>query len=356
MPFFIDGGRVPPRWKERQDQRSVSIDSYVRRADCIQIAFINNMPDAALEDTELQFFDLLDSVSGQLRVRLKLYSLPGIHRGEPGKQHLKDFYFEFDDLWNHGFDAVIVTGTEPCCSNLLDEPYWPELVQLLDWAEQNTVSAVCSCLAAHAAVLYSDGIERHRLSDKRFGVFEFNKVSNHLLTKHAVEVCFPHSRWNELQADALLACGYLILTHSNEAGVDSFVKTNKKSLFLHFQGHPEYGARTLFKEYRRDIKRFLRGERDTYPTMPSGYFDTAATKLLTEFREVALADPCEDVMIAFPEATITGTLRNRWHACAISIYRNWLEHVKSKKLQGTTFFALSSVAEHMYRRRSAARS
>ena len=34
----------------------------------LNIALINNMPDAALEDTELQFFDLLDDASGDLPV------------------------------------------------------------------------------------------------------------------------------------------------------------------------------------------------------------------------------------------------------------------------------------------------
>ena len=47
--------------------------------------------------------------------------------------------------------------------------------------------------------------------------------------------------------------------------MDSFVKKKKRSLFVHFQGHPEYGAQTLLKEYRRDIKRFLRAERETIP-------------------------------------------------------------------------------------------
>jgi len=46
----------------------------------LNIALINNMPDAALEDTELQFFDLLDEASGDLPIYLKLYSLTGIPR------------------------------------------------------------------------------------------------------------------------------------------------------------------------------------------------------------------------------------------------------------------------------------
>jgi len=49
---------------------------------------------------------------------------------------------------------------------------------------------------------------------------------------------FPHSRWNEVREDALTSCGYTVLTKSAEAGVNLFVKKKKKSLFVHFQGHP----------------------------------------------------------------------------------------------------------------------
>ena len=42
-------------------------DSYGAGAECVSIAFINNMPDAALEDTEMQFFELLDAASGEFR-------------------------------------------------------------------------------------------------------------------------------------------------------------------------------------------------------------------------------------------------------------------------------------------------
>src|SRR5207244_10485704 len=100
-----------------------------------------------------------------------LYSLPGIPRGERSRLHLSDFYFNFDDLWNSRFDAVIITGTEPRSLNLRDEPYWPVLAELLDWAERNTVSAVLSCLAAHASVLHSEGMNRHRPSDQPFDVY-----------------------------------------------------------------------------------------------------------------------------------------------------------------------------------------
>jgi homoserine O-succinyltransferase len=113
--------------------------------------------------------------------------------------------------------------------------------------------------------------------------------------------------------------------------VDSFVKKKGRSLFLHFQGHPEYGAQTLLKEYRRDIKRFLKNERETYPSLPKGYFDAAGERLLTDFREIAQADPREEVMEGFPEAAVVGALRNPWRSAAAGIYRNWLQYLISKK-------------------------
>ncbi len=273
-----------------------------------------------------------------------------------GEQHLNSFYFSTDDLLNSRFDAVIMTGTEPRQANLRNEPYWSALTSVLDWAESNTVSTILSCLAAHAGVLHSDGINRHPLSDKQFGVFDFARAADHQLTAgYGERVRFPHSRWNEVQADELTARGYRVLTQSVEGGVDSFVKKKKRSLFLHFQGHPEYGAQTLLKEYRRDIKRFLRAERETYPSMPKGYFDATAAKLVNDFRDVALSDRSEKLMESFPEAALVADLKSTWRSSATSIYRNWLQYVVSNKAEATVFPAIAVLHDSSPRKRSALR-
>lgn len=329
MPVFVEalGGR--PLWTKQQ--HSFAHGSGGR---AIRIALVNNMPDAALEDTELQFFDLLDAASGDTPVVVKLYSLTGVPRTERGMRRLNSFYYGLDELWNDQFDALIMTGTEPQQPSLRQEPYWGNLANVLDWAERNTVSTVLSCLAAHAGVLHSDGIERCRLSDKRFGVFEFPNTGDHGLTRSMEEkIRFPHSRWNEVRADALQSCGYTILTQSAEAGVDCFVKKKGQSLFVHFQGHPEYQAHTLFKEYRRDIKRFLRHERETYPTAPVGYFGKEATNCLTDFRQKTVGNRNEGSMDDFPETFLTNSLQNGWRASAVSIYRNWLALISERKTE-----------------------
>jgi homoserine O-succinyltransferase/O-acetyltransferase len=342
MSIVIEGGRIPPRWLLEGNSRPGALVGS-ERADRLNIAFINNMPDAALEDTELQFFTLLDIASGDVPVSLKLYSLPGIPRGERGQRHIDSFYYGVEDLWQTQFDGVIITGTEPQQPNLRDEPYWKVLGVVFDWAERNTTSAVLSCLAAHASVLHGDGVRRHRLPDKQFGVFDATKACDHaLLSDSAQQIRFPHSRWNELKEDELTAAGYVVLTKSAEAGVDTFVKQRRNSLFLHFQGHPEYGSQTLFKEYRRDIKRFLNRERDTYPTMPSGYFDAAATQLLDDFQKQAMADPREQIMTSFPEDGILGSLQNGWHTSAVSIYKNWLRYLQASETRGPELATMTS--------------
>jgi homoserine O-succinyltransferase/O-acetyltransferase len=344
MPLIVEGGRVPPRWALAGNHRSV-VSGDTNHAEQVSIALINNMPDAALEDTELQFFSLLDEASGDIPIFLKLYSLTGIPRTDRGQRHLNSFYYGLDELWQNRFDGVIITGTEPRQPDLRDEPYWKFLADVFDWAERNTTSAILSCLAAHASVFHSDGIGRHRLPDKQFGVFDFAKGASHPLTGNAGRVRLPHSRWNEVRADALTACGYTVLAQSAEGGVDTFVKKKRQSLFLHFQGHPEYGAESLLKEYRRDIRRFLKKERETYPTMPKGYFDAAGERLVTGFRETVLAGPREELMEGFPDGMLAQTLRRTWHSSATAIYRNWLRYMVSRKPEMSKFSAVSVVHE-----------
>jgi homoserine O-succinyltransferase/O-acetyltransferase len=322
-----------------------------RHPECIHIALVNNMPDLALEDTELQFIELLDAASDNVGVHVQFFSLPGISRSARSQQRLDNFYFDISDLGHRRFDAVIVTGTEPHQFDLRKEPYWCCLADLLDWAEENTLSTILSCLAAHAGVLYSDGISRRHLGNKQFGVFAFNATRDHPLTGRSSGLLqFPHSRWNEVRSDALRSCGYQVVSESPSAGVDLFVKKKRKSLFVHFQGHPEYGKVTLFKEYRRDVKRFLKGERHDYPGLPYGYFDSAAIELLSAFRQQALDNRSEELMSFFPETPIAGTLEHTWRASATGVYRQWLQYVMSRKTESLTFAAMPRIG----RARSAA--
>ena len=300
-------------------------------ANCVRIGLVNNMPGAALENTERQFRALLDGAADGIEVRLSLLALPDIPRTDAGRRHLDRFYLDVSEAEGSHLDGLIVTGTEPRTPSLRDEPYWHSLTKLLEWAEERTYSSVWSCLAAHAAVLHREGIVRRPLSEKRFGVFECARASDHMLTRGLpARLNIPHSRWNEIAEESLTASGYKVLTKSDDAGVDAFVK-EAKSLFVFFQGHPEYDPDTLLLEYRRDVGRFLRGERETYPEMPCRYFDNDTVDALAALRERALSHRSEELLRELPAGIETVRAGNSWSGAATCIYRNWLQYLCSQK-------------------------
>jgi homoserine O-succinyltransferase len=298
--------------------------------DCLEIGLVNNMPDAALHATERQFSSLLGSAIDGMRVRLTFYSVPEVPRTDFGRQQVGR-YQPIEALWDRDLDGLIVTGAEPRAANLTDEPYWSTLTRIVDWADEHTHSSVWSCLAAHAALLYLDGIDRRPLSDKRFGVFDCDRVSDHpLIAATPSRLQVPHSRWNDIPEEALAARGYHVLTRSDGAGADAFVK-QRKSLYVFFQGHPEYEAQTLLLEYRRDVGRYLRGDRDTYPSMPEGYFDDDLVRALVALRVRASRDRREELLAEFPTATAVAKVTNTWRATAETLYRNWLLYLREQK-------------------------
>ena len=185
-------------------------------------------------------------------------------------------------------DGLIVTGAEPIAATLPEEPFWKDLTDVIDWAEANTRSAIWSCLAAHAAVLHLDGIERQRLEQKCSGVYDCHKVADDWLMKDIRSpLKVAHSRINALRKADLAAHGYQLLTESPEAGVDIFAK-RLRSHFVFFQGHPEYEALSLQREYLRDITRYLSRQRDSFPAVPAGYFDAETEHKLANYQKRAM--------------------------------------------------------------------
>ena len=128
-------------------------------SDALVIGLVNNMPDAALKITEWQVRDLLSRAAGARAVSLRIYSLPEVPRSVAGQEYVRQHHEDIAALWRDGVDGLIVTGTEPKAASFEDEPYWPALARLIDWAEKRTASTIWSCLASHAAAHRLDGIE-----------------------------------------------------------------------------------------------------------------------------------------------------------------------------------------------------
>ncbi len=330
MPVLVDRGSLGCTILTHKEPTRAEARRHPAGAEWIEIGLVNNMPDAALEATEQQFLDLLRAAAGESWVRLRFLTLPGVPRSERGRRYLSQSYGSVADLAGASLDGLIVTGTEPKAARLPEEPYWGAFAGLVDWARHNTISTIWSCLAAHAAVLHLDRIERVPLAEKCIGVFACDKLAEHSLTLGLPpQLAIPHARWNALSEAALVDHGYQVLTRSDQAGVDAFAR-QEQSLLLFFQGHPEYSAPALLSEFRRDVGRFLRKERCDYPVMPQHYFDATTEAALAAFRERAQSEPREELMAEFPAAAeVSG--QARWQPFAVTFYRNWLSCLSAQK-------------------------
>src|SRR6185369_16146934 len=167
-----------------------------RGCDPITIGLINNMPDAAFKATEGQFVSLLEAASrDDLNIILRLYLLPEIPRKALSANDTRK-YLSAETLLDSRLDGLIVTGREPMMQELTEECYWERFTVVLEWARDNTYSAIWSCLAAHAAVLHLDGIRRQRNEKKYSGVMECERVSEHRLNANTpCRFHVPHSRY-----------------------------------------------------------------------------------------------------------------------------------------------------------------
>jgi homoserine O-succinyltransferase len=245
-----------------------------------------------------------------------------VRRSQSENGRLEGQYTDLAEIDRLKIDGLIVTGAEPNATTLPQETFWRELTDIVDWAKNNTRSTIWSCLAAHAAVLHLDGIERQRIETKYSGVYDCVGVSPHwLINGLPSPFKVSHSRLNEVRADDLTAKGYQLLSRTPRGGIDSFAK-DFGSQFIFFQGHPEYEELSLEREYLRDISRFLAGERDSYPGIPASYFDAETEQKLAAFALRAQAERRPALSTELPDRTLRQDIATG--AAASVMFSNWI--------------------------------
>lgn len=330
MPLVVNS-RLPAFTTMREE--GVSLTSPARAGDraSVSVGLLNLMPDAALRATDRQFIRLLSSAADELDIWVQPFTVAAEHRGEEARRHVADHYSTFPELVDVGLDALIVTGANPAQDDLERETFWNGLGEVLDWAVTSTRSILCSCLATHAVLQKYRGMRRTRLPEKRWGVYSHYVLKDHhLLDGLTGPVEAPHSHWFDVTREEFETVGLTVVLESDEAGVHMAVDDD--DFYVFFQGHPEYELISLLKEYRRELGRYWRGERDDYPPEPEHYFSESALEILKDYRPVLEAakengrhPPRLNEAELLPKETHT------WGEDGKVIYRNWLRRLAAEQ-------------------------
>ncbi|MGI9257717.1 MAG: homoserine O-succinyltransferase MetA [Gammaproteobacteria bacterium] len=313
---------------ERLSQQGIRIsDRPERDLDDLHVGFLNMMPDAALAATEQQFLRLVGVSDLAANVYVYPFSIDELKRGGQATTRIREHYFNFQDLAESGLQAMIFTGANVIDPDIQKEPIWEPLIEIADWAYSNVASTLCSCLASHALVKHSHDIDRQRFPSKHWGVFRHRVLdTSHPLMKDVpVEFNAPHSRWNDVSRSRLEEAGFTVLAAGDEAGVHLAVSEDQFRVIF-TQGHPEYDANSLLKEYKREVHRFFDGELDSPPPYPVSYLSSEATEIAANFVGEFLENG--DSVRDFPEDEMSRFAFNSWSDAGSAIIRNWLRLVQ----------------------------
>lgn len=292
----------------------------------LHIGFLNMMPDAALTATEQQFIKLVGGCNKIAQFYVYPFSIPQLDRGPEALEHISQHYFEFADLASAGLDALIITGTNISNPALNEEAFWEPLIDIVRWAENNVASILCSCLATHALVKHLHGIDRQPLPQKQWGVYShrISQPDHPLMSDINTRFDAPHSRYNTVTGSQLEEAGLTVLVESADVGVHLAVSPDQFRI-IYFQGHPEYDAVSLLKEYKREILRYLDGELEVAPAFPENYFSAEAIAITNQYVQSAEAAMREESALPeFPEIELAQHVDNTWTDTGKAIVNNWL--------------------------------
>lgn len=215
----------------------------------ISIGLLNLMP--LKEDTELQILRSLSNTPLQVDVT---FVRVGSHVSKnTSTSHIYKFYEAFEEIKHQKFDGFIITGAPVEQMPFEEVDYWEELKEIMEWTTTNVTSTLHLCWGAQAGLYYHYGIDKIRLPEKMFGVFQHQVRNRKIPLVRGFDDVFyaPHSRHTTVPQELLEADDRItILADSKEAGVFLCMAKEGRQIFV--MGHPEYDRVTLDTEYKRD--------------------------------------------------------------------------------------------------------
>ncbi|MGM9599281.1 MAG: homoserine O-succinyltransferase [Faecousia sp.] len=239
----------------------------------LEILILNLMPTKI--ETETQFARLLGNTP--LQVHLEFLHTRSHVAKNVSAEHLFTFYKTFDEVSDHKYDGMIITGAPVELMPFEEVEYWDELCQIMEWSKSHVHSTLHICWGAQAGLYYHYGIQKHRLPEKLFGIFPHRvEYKNPILLRgFDNEFMVPHSRHTTvLREDIEKVPELKIAAVSDEAGVYAIFTAGGHQVFL--TGHSEYDPDTLKREYERDKalglpisvpKNYFPNDDDTQPPM-----------------------------------------------------------------------------------------
>ena len=305
MPIKIPNKLPARKQLEKEQIQLISSDTALTQdIRPMKVLLLNLMPKK--RETEVQFARLLGN--SPLQIELTLMTTASYIPTNEEKGYLEEFYFKLNDIKNHFFDALIITGAPVETLPFEKVNYWDELKEIIDWSLTHVFQRMGVCWGAQALLYYRYSIPKHQLKDKIFGVFDhqINPARLRLMQGFTDIFPMPISRYTETRyADIKKIQSIDVLAESSSTGIGMIIDNQTDDLFIF--NHLEYDVNTLDQEYKRDleVKKNIK--------LPHNYY---------------------------PDDDFKNTPLNKWRPFAFLLFANWLNQLYQK-----TPYDLTSLAK-----------
>lgn len=236
--------------------------SYNQEPVCnVKIAVVNLMP--LKLDAEMDLLRRLSTTNYNIFIEFIKMTSRESNREE--NEYVQKYYKTIDTIKYNSFDGVIITGAPVEQMEFEEVDYWDELKEIMEYSRTKTKSTFHICWAAQAGLYNFHNINKKKLDEKCFGVFEHKvKKKSNIVKKFENSFFAPHSRHTTVDIDEIIGRDDLnIISYSDEAG--AYIIEDSRDIFV--MGHSEYNKYTLDNEYKRDLNRGLN------ISLPKNYYE-----------------------------------------------------------------------------------
>ncbi len=229
----------------------------------LKVIILNLMPKKI--ETENQLIRLLSNTP--LQVDIELLRVDNrVSRNTP-REHLDSFYRTFEQVREHNYDGMVITGAPLGLVPFEEVLYWEHIQAIIEWSREHVTSTLFLCWAAQAGLKVLYDLPKRTRESKLSGVYLHQSacLKEPLLRGFDDEFLAPHSRNADFPVDFVNAHTDLrVLASSEETGAYLMASPDRRQVYV--TGHPEYDAQTLAEEYFRDL------EEGISPAIPVNYF------------------------------------------------------------------------------------
>lgn len=230
----------------------------------LNVLILNLMPTKITTETQL----LRKLSNSPLQVQVDFLQTASYRSSHTDPEHLKTFYYTFDQIRDRKYDGMIITGAPLDYVDFEDTAYWDEVCRIMEWTTTHVHCTFHLCWGAFAGLYYHFGVEKYYLDKKLFGVYRHKiwKPTSPLFRGFDDRFLAPQSRATEVHLEDVEKIPELEILATTEGGSLAIAKTkDSRQFFVTF--HAEYDQDTLKLEYERDRAKGL-----TTVDLPVNYF------------------------------------------------------------------------------------